>query len=133
MPTDPDPLNDPSEFTESNDDGEESSTPVKSTKRPTKRKEEKPLTKRQKIEASENELLAKAIACMDNATTNKCKEDGFDIFGRYVASELRAVTTPAAQRWAKLQNIFYDAQTEPGQRPHGSMEPLPRYNQFNSY
>ena len=74
---------------------------------------------------------------MDKATTGESKEDGFEIFGRYVASELRTMKTPNAQRWAKLQiqNILYGAQAEPDPQPNGpsySMEPVPGYNQFST-
>ena len=87
---------------------------------------DKPLTKRQKVEAAENLLITKAIACMDKVSTSEGKDDSFELFGRYVASELRTIASTSAQRWAKLQiqNVLYNAQVEHSPQP---MEPLPIY------
>ena len=54
--------------------------------------------------------------------------DGFDFFGRYIASELRSLSNPQSQRWAKLQiqRVLYDAaQTEAGVPPSQSSMGLP--------
>lgn len=94
-------------------------------------KRKKPITqpksKRQKLETDENQLIKKAIDCMNKATANENKEDAFDIFGRYVASELRSIPSLHAQRWVKLQiqNIMYNAQTEPSVQPRGSVYSMP--------
>lgn len=81
------------------------------------------------MEATENDLIKKAITCMDKATasSSKSEEDGFEIFGRYVASELRGITNAQSQRWAKLQiqNILYSVQVEPS--PYGSAHSTPNY------
>ena len=53
------------------------------------------------MEVAGNDIIKMAIACMDKATTGS-REGGFELFGQYVASELRAITNPQAQRWAKL-------------------------------
>ena len=100
---------------------------TRSTKKPIAKADKgKPLTKRQKMEAEECQLIKKAIACMDKATGDN-KEDVFELFGRYVASELRTIASSHAQRWAKLQiqNILFNAQNEPGIPLHGSGIPPP--------
>ena len=44
------------------------------------------------MKEQEDQLIQKAIACMDNASTKKTdKEDEFDIFGKYVANEVRRI------------------------------------------
>ena len=88
---------------------------VKSTKEPTgfgKR------AKRQKLESLDNELLEKAIKCLDHATTTSAvttsnSTDSTESFGRYVASELRTLN-PCNQRWAKfkIQQIIFDASSQ---------------------
>ena len=71
------------------------------------------MNKRQKTEAKESELLNKAIECLDK-TTNEGPEDSIDLFGRYVASELRTIDSVQSQHWAKhqIQNILYRAHSE---------------------
>ena len=85
-----------------------------STKQPTKIGR-KP-TKRQKTEAVENGLIQKATECMDKASqpTQKSHADGFEIFGRYIASELRGILNPQAQQLAKvqIQTVLFNAQSE---------------------
>ena len=84
-----------------------------STKQPTKIGR-KP-TKRQKTEAVENDLIQKAIECMDKASQpTQSHADGFEIFGRYIASELWGILNPQAQRLAKLQiqAVLFNAQSE---------------------
>ena len=78
-----------------------------STKQPTQQAK-KHVSKRQKIEASENDLIKRAIQCLDQPTQSA---DGFELFGQYIATELRAILNPQAQRWAKLQiqNILFNA------------------------
>ena len=101
--------------------------PLKSTKRPLK--QEKKLNKRQKAEAGEDELIKKAIECMDKATGSST-EDGLDLFGRYVTTELWAVRNVSAQRWAKLQiqNILYGAHGDVQQPMPSNTSPfLPPY------
>ena len=97
---------------------EDGDTPIvlgTSTKQPTKTGR-KP-TKRQRTEAVENDLLLKAIDCMDK-TSQPMQDhgDGFDKFGQYIASELRDISNPQAQRWAKLQiqTVIFNAQSETG-------------------
>ena len=87
---------------------------VKSTKDPTgfcKR------AKRQKVESVDNELLEKAIKCLDHATTSAVttsnSTDSTELFGRYVASELQTLN-PCSQQWAKfkIQQIIFDASSQ---------------------
>ena len=80
-----------------------------STKQPTKGG--KKLTKRQKIEASETDLLQKAINYMATPEKPEVPVDGFELFGRHVASELRELSYPHNQRLAKLQiqNVLFNA------------------------
>lgn len=73
---------------------------------------------------------------MDKATGSAATEDGFELFGRYVATELRELN-PHSQRLAKLQiqNVLYSVQNEGAPRPVGTMypmEPMPSYNHFSS-
>ena len=114
-------------------DDEEEEAPIvlgKSTKQPTQ--QVKKPTKRQKVVDAENDLLKKAIECMDR-TTGKTgtSADGFEHFGRYVSTELRtelrAITTPQGQRWAKLQiqNVLYNAAQSDAVPPY-SQPPMDR-------
>ena len=83
------------------DDDEMPIEHVKSTKQPTEGAEK--LTKRARLENTENDLLEKAIKCIDQETVDsEVTVDSAELFGRYVASELRALK-PQSQRWAKLQ------------------------------
>ena len=85
---------------------------VKSTKKPTQGVK-KP-AKRARLENNENDILEKAIKCIDQATLSEVAVDSVELFGRYVASELRALN-PQSQRWAKLQiqkTLFNAAQSE---------------------
>ena len=56
--------------------------------------------KRQKLESLDNELLEKAIKCLDHATTSAVttsnSTDSIESFGRYVASELQTLN-PCSQ------------------------------------
>ena len=100
-----------------------------STKQPTKQGR-KP-TKRQKTEAAENNLIQKAIVCMDKAShVPQQTEDGCELFGRYVASEVRAISNPQSQRWAKLQiqTVLFNAQTEPPPQLHPWMAAIPTFH-----
>lgn len=119
------PDNDSIELNADNEPGDDTPMEPKSTKKPIVKQGQagKPLTKRQKLEAEENTLIKKAIDIMDKATaTADQKEDGFEFFGRYVASELRTIPSSRAQQWAKLQiqNILYSAQAEPGIQPQAA-------------
>ena len=73
-------------------------------------KAEKKLTKRHKVEASESDLLQKAINYMATPEEPEMSVDGFELFGRHVASELRALSYPHNQRLAKLQiqNVLFN-------------------------
>ena len=58
-------------------------------------------------------------------------EDGCELFGRYVASEVRAISNPQLQRWAKLQiqTVLFNALTDPPNfQPHNTM--VGRYPHF---
>ena len=55
---------------------------------------------------------------MDKASrTPQQTEDGCELFGCYVTSEVRAISKPQSQLWAKLQiqMVLFNAQTKP---PH---------------
>ena len=71
----------------------QTSDTVRSTKRPLNSQVTKPATKRQRQIAKEDELLKKAITCMENVSnTNKANpRDADAVFGEYVASELRSI------------------------------------------
>ena len=90
----------------------EGDTPIvlgTSTKQPTK--QEKKPTKCQQMEAAEGDLIQRAITCMDKAIGKRSTAaDGYELFGRYVADELRTLPSPQTQRWAKLQiqQILYN-------------------------
>ena len=82
------------------DDDEMPIEHVKSTKQPTQGAK-KP-AKRARLENTENDLLEKAIKCIDQATVDsEVTVDSAELFSRYVASELRALN-PQSQRWVKL-------------------------------
>ena len=70
------------------------------------------------MENEETGLLKKAIGLMETMSgtpvEERCKdEDIYDIFGKYVATELRSIQSEQDLRWAKLhiQQIIYDAQS----------------------
>jgi len=72
--------------------------------------------------------VKKAIKCMDQATADgEGTMDSVELFGRYVASELR-VLNPQSKTWAKLQiqnSLFDAAQYEMSAPfPHSAMDPL---------
>ena len=97
-----------------------------STKQPIEGKGKKPLSKRQKLEITENELLKKAIDCLDKTAGEPASTpDGFEFFGRYIATELRAIVNPHAQRWAKLQmqNILFTAASDTSPHCYSSLTP----------
>ena len=96
------------------DDGDETPTEtVNSTKQPLDIP--KKATKRQRLATMEDELLEKAIKCIDQSTADsKGMLDSAELFGKYVASELRALKLEG-QRWVKLQiqnTLFIAAQSE---------------------
>ena len=101
------------------DEDEEEREPVvlgTSTKQPTQQGKKR-LTKRQKTETTEDDLLKKAIQCLDQSSGGTVKnDDRLELFGRYIATELRAILNTQAQRWAKLQIqsiLFSAAQSQP--------------------
>ena len=83
---------------------------MRSTKQPLSQS-----SKRRKRQNPEDELLEKAINCMETASAEKpsTKLDEFDLFGKYIAAELRATDNAHARCWAKLQiqTILFDMQT----------------------
>ena len=91
-------------------------TEIKSTKRPLPdQKQISKKFKQEKMKEQEDQLIQKAIACMDNAATKKTdKEDEFNIFGKYVANEVLSIADVKTQRWVKwtIQNSLYAAQCE---------------------
>ena len=108
---------------------------VKSTKKPTQGVK-KP-AKRALLENKENDILEKAIKCIDQANLSEVAVDSVELFGRYVASELRALN-PQSQRWAKLQKIqktlFNAAQSETIQPTMGPLyQTYPGPHQSHSF
>lgn len=86
---------------------------VKSIKEPTRVGKQ---SKKCQLEKAENELLAKAVKCLDQVATTSGPADtadGAELFGRYVASEMRMLDPPS-QRWVKLQiqQILFHAQSQ---------------------
>ena len=76
-------MQDDLEYQEESLEEEDEMTVEHSTKQPTKSR--KKLTKCQWIESTENELLKKAIKCMDQATADgEGTVDNAELFGRYV-------------------------------------------------
>ena len=85
------------------DEGEAPIPQATSTKQPTKQR--KRSTKCQRIESAENELISQAISCLDRALGGSTN-DSFELFGWYVASEVRGIASPQTQSWVKLQICF---------------------------
>ena len=93
--------------------GEDSSS-VRSTKRPTSTKASN-VSKRKKRELQEDFILERAISCMEKAEHNVPKStDGDDVFGQYVASELKSMDNPQIKRitkW-KIQSLIFYAHSD---------------------
>ena len=71
-------------------------------------------SKKRQLEKAENDLLAKAVKCLDYiASTPADTADGAELFGRYVASEMQMLNTPS-QQWVKLQiqKILFNASSQ---------------------
>ena len=77
------------------------SSTAQSTKRPTS--SGTGLTKRQKKESQEDELMKRAIACMEKVGDRNSKQDDDDVFGLFVASELRSISDPQCKNRVKWQ------------------------------
>eukprot|EP00731_Ephydatia_muelleri_P033192 Em0026g12a len=73
------------------------SSTAQSTRRPTS--SGTGLTKRQKKESQEDELMKRAIACMEKVGDRNSKQDDDDVFGLFVASELRSISDPQCKNW----------------------------------
>ena len=90
-----------------------SSVHVRSTKRPTNTKESN-ISKRKKRELKDL-ILERAISCMEKAEHNVPKStDSDDVFGQYVASELKSMENPQMKRitkW-KIQSLIFYAHTD---------------------
>lgn len=59
------------------------------------------------------EAAEKTIPCMDKALSSSSSElEGYELYGRFVASEPRSITLPQVQQWAKLKIhiAFFNAQ-----------------------
>ena len=108
-------------------DSEDSDLVVRSTKRPISSREQRPTcSKRQKKEMQEDMLLQKAIACMERTgNVHQQKRDEDDIFGDYIASEMRAIQNIEIKRWVKfkIQSLLFSAHS--GFAP----QPLQPYSQ----
>ena len=77
------------------------------------------------MEASESELIHTAISCIEKASASSAQQaDGFELFSKYVANELRAISNPQAQQCAKLQiqTVLYNAQTEAFNASHPMLQ-----------
>ena len=97
---------------------------VRSTKRPTSTTRATPATKRKKRVEQEETLLQKAINCMD-------------IFGQYIAAELRSIENIHVKRYTKwqIQSLMFNAHsgfpTQPGPSSHSGFptQPGPSWQQ----
>ena len=117
-------------------EAEDSSSAVRSTKRPTTVKE--PNTKRKKRESQEDLILQRAVSCMERAEKNITKgngNDGDDVFGQYVAFELKSMDNPHIKRvtkW-KIQSLIYHTHSECALQPYPPWQhpeqPLPPQEQ----
>ena len=72
----------------------------RSTKRPTGTRDSRP-SKRQKEKQQEDTVLMKALECMERS--GETKRDSDDIFGEYVANELKAINDDQKKRFIKFQ------------------------------
>ena len=114
-------------------DKEESSASVHSTKRPLCCSEPKSVTKRRKKELDKDMILHKALSCMEKDP----KKDEDDIFGQYVATELRSIKNQQIKRFTKwrIQSLIYSAhsglagQPEPTCMWHHAGQAYGQYNQ----
>ena len=90
------------------------STPVHSTKQPknTYTNTSVTATKKQKKESQEDALMQKAIACIEKVSDRKHDDD--DVFGQFVASELRAISDLQCKNWIKWQikSVFCNVQPQ---------------------
>ena len=117
---------------------EESSIEPISTKKPTnKATANEKLTPRKRIEAKENELLQVAIECLKEEGTKKGSEDADELFGKFVASELRTISDEHIKRQAKwkiqfalfeVHDFLHHNQPPPWPNAYGACDPpLPRH------
>ena len=87
-------------------------------------------SKRQKKEMQEDVLLQKAIACMEKTgNVHQQKRDDDDIFGDYIASEMRAIQNVEMKRWVKfkIQSLIFSAHSgfAPQHLPLSRLHPKP--------
>ena len=87
---------------------------VWSTKQTIERGDGRPITKCQKKESKEDILLTKAMECIERsagANKNTSKRDADDIFGEYVATELRSIKNEETKRHVKfrIQSLFFSS------------------------
>ena len=87
-----------------------SMTSANSSKLAKRLAQNKPKLKQKKRQNEEDDVIKKAILCLDKVTNEE--QDGLAIFGRHIASELREIPYPHLQRWAKLQiqQVIFTAQ-----------------------
>ena len=94
--------------------------------------------KRKRIE-QEDELIKKAINCMEKATTgnsgNVEANDEDYLFGRYIAAELKTIDSIQTKRLTKLkiQTILYDMQYGMQSHAHYHMSSPPNLQSSPSY
>ncbi len=70
--------------------------------------------RKRKLIREEDVLLTRTLDCMEKATNKKVRAgDRYDIFGQFVASEMREILDPEWSRWAKqkILNILCSAQS----------------------
>ena len=114
----------------------------KSTKQPTSNKQMPSTCKRQRKEAQDI-LLEKAIGVMEMASnkSSSAQKEIDDIFGEYVASEIKAIRDPQVKWRVKfhIQSILFSAQGTTGSCQTQPIQPChpvanweyPEYMQFN--
>ena len=103
---------------------------VRSTKRPTGSKEKK-TSKRQK--ETEDIILHKAIDLMEQSSSKPISRDVDDIFGEYVANELKTIKDGHLKRMVKfnIQSILFHSLTQPSM-PQMSASQMPTSHLMNT-
>ena len=108
----------------------ENQAEVRSTKRPLSQTSSS--GKKRKKSNPEDELLQKAIDCMETAIDKpSMKTDEYDLFGKFIAAELRAMENVQARCWEKLQmqTILFNVQTGMRSMRHYTVKP-PKKGQY---
>lgn len=72
----------------------------------------------------DDRLIKKAFTCIDRAVESRLREakeaDKYSIFGQYIACELREISDPDLERWAKQQIVATLCQAQERSLPASS-------------